>query len=150
MVEPLIIQPLRPGAGWQQWPVDVSTWPTRPYAIERWYNRLNEVQVISAIEVVKEIGRDDRPEYHLSISGLKYMAVKNHRCSDSLARWALKQFGLDGWEEDNHVPGGLVRNWWRPVADPLVGQECLCKETEPEIREDKGDYIWRDAPKDAR
>ena len=33
-------------------------------------------------------------------------------------------FGVEGALEDNHVPGGLVRNFWRPVADHLEGREC--------------------------
>lgn len=150
MTLPLIVQPLRPRFGeWEQWPVDTSNWPAQPYAIERWYNRSNEVQVVSAVEVVQEIGRDNRPEYHLSVSGLKHLATTNYRCSNSRALWALRQFGLQGWEEDNHVPGGLVRNFWRPIAEPLVGQQCLCKAIEPEVSEDRGDYIWRHAPSGA-
>lgn len=53
-------------------------------------------------------------------------------------------FQLDnGWEEDNHVPYGIARNFWRPLAENLVGIECKCKEEEPAIVEDKGDYVWR-------
>jgi hypothetical protein len=65
------------------------------------------------------------------------------RCDSNEAKWVLDQFGLEGAEEDNHVPFGIVRNFWRPVADKLVGIECQCKAEEPEIREDKGDFIWR-------
>jgi hypothetical protein len=32
------------------------------------------------------------------------------------------------------------------VADHLSGYECPCQETEPAIREDKGDFVWRAAP----
>ena len=45
--------------------------------------------------------------------------------------------------EDNHVPGGFVRNFWRPVADRFSGYECACVATEPAIVEDKGDFVWR-------
>lgn len=60
--------------------------------------------------------------------------------------WMRKYWGgigLEGAEEDNHVPHGKVRNFWRPVAELLVGKECECKAEEPVIREDKGDFIWR-------
>jgi hypothetical protein len=67
------------------------------------------------------------------------------RCDSNEAKCVLVQFGLDGAEEDNHVPHGIVRNFWRPLADRLVGLECPCKENEPEIREDKGDIVWRPA-----
>jgi len=145
----LIIKPLRPrGHGWVQWPADTSAWDAKPYAIERWYNRGQETQVFSAVEVILPEGaRETRPEYHVSVSGLKHGAAENYRCSDSRARWVLKEFGLDGWFEDNHVPHGLVRNFWRPVADPLVGDVCSCVESEPAVREMKGDYVWRDAPR---
>ena len=145
----LIIKPLRPqGPGWVQWPVDTSAWDAKPYAIERWYNRGQETQVLSAVEVILPEGaRETRPEYHVSVSGLKHGATKNYRCRDSRARWVLKEFGLDSWFEDNHVPHGLVRNFWRPVADPQVGDVCSCVESEPAVREMKGDYVWRDAPR---
>lgn len=127
----LIISPLIPkGRDW----VEISAsamntdWPTRAF-------QYKELCVISAVEVPdQEIGF----EYHISIS-------KNgrQRCDSNAAKWVLEQFGLDGWEEDNHVPYGMVRNFWRPVAENLVGMECKCKEEEPAIIEDKGDYVWR-------
>lgn len=145
---PLIVKPLRPnGPGWEQWPADTSRWPAQPYAIERWYNRAHETQILSSIEIILPEGaRESRPEYHISVSGLKHLATKNYRCSDSRARWVLKQIGLDGWFEDNHVPHGLVRNFWRPVGEPHVGEVCPCVNEEPAVREMKGDYVWRGAP----
>lgn len=125
-----IIKPLVPKGSW----IEISTqglnsnWPTRAF-------RHGELCVISAVEVPeKEIGF----EYHISITknGMK-------RCDSQEAKWVLKQFGLDGFEEDNHVPYGIARHFWRPVAEKLVGMECKCKNTEPTIIEDKGDYIWR-------
>lgn len=56
-------------------------------------------------------------------------------------------YGREGAKEDNHVSHGIVRNYWRPVADRLVGKACPCKEEEPTIREDKGDVIWRPVSK---
>lgn len=145
---PLIVHPLRPaGGGWVQWPWYQPAGYARPYAIERWYNRGQEVQAVSAIEIVLPEGaKEGRPEYHISVSGLAHGAERPYRCSDSRARWVLKQFGLEGWFEDNHVPHGVVRNWWRPVAEPKVGEICACVESEPTMREMKGDYVWRGAP----
>lgn len=100
--------------------------------------------VMIAIEYIND-GRVDGPEYHLSISHPVSPGV-TRRCDRNAARWVLRQFGLEGAKEDNHVPGGQVRNWWRPVADPMVGRECLCVEDEPAIVEDKGDFTWRAAP----
>jgi hypothetical protein len=126
-----IIKPLKPkGRGW----IEISTdamlhqYPTRAF-------QYDGLCVISAVEVPeKEIGF----EYHISITkfGMR-------RCDSNEAKWVLKQFGLEGWEEDNHVPYGIARHFWRPVVENLVGMDCKCKADEPEIVEDKGDYIWR-------
>lgn len=103
----------------------------------------SSLAVISAVEFIDD-GKVDGPEYHLSISK-QHRTLGTRRCSSNEARWVLVQFGLEEAIEDNHVPGGLVRNFWRPVADPMVGRECLCIEGENAILEDKGDYIWRAA-----
>jgi len=128
---PSVIKPLYPkGAGW----MEISTesmpimYPTRAF-------RHKDLCVISAVEVPdRKIGF----EYHISITKQGIA-----RCDSNAAKWVLKQFGLEGWEEDNHVPYGIARHFWRPVAENLVGMECKCKESEPVIIEDKGDYIWR-------
>jgi hypothetical protein len=97
---------------------------------------------ISAVEVASDKDGIDRGfEYHISIS--RQLSAGPVRCSSNDARWVLDQFGLEGAEEDNHVPYGKVRNFWRAVATPLIGIECVCKEEEPAIREDKGDFVWR-------
>lgn len=98
--------------------------------------------VLSAVEVMAD--EDKGPEYHISIS------KNGGRCDSQEAKWVLKQFKLDGAEEDNHVPHGMVRNFWRTVAEPLIGEECPCKATETAIKEEKGDFIWREAPKARR
>lgn len=92
---------------------------------------------VEAMEDEPEIG----PEYHLSIS-------KNRgRCTSAEALFVLAQFGLEDAKEDNHVPNGVVRNFWRPVNDKLSGYECPCKDKEPAMIEDKGDFVWRGATK---
>lgn len=99
--------------------------------------------VISAVEVASDKDGIDRGfEYHVSISRPVSPGITS-RCSSNEARWVLDQFGLEGAEEDNHVPHGKVRNFWRAVATPLIGMKCACKEEEPAISEDKGDYVWR-------
>lgn len=131
-----IIKPKRP-------PVD-SAW--RPaglamhtgYAAEAWLHTDEWIYVISAVEVAKDADGIERgPEYHIS------MSQNCGRISSEGAKEVLRQFDLADAEEDNHVPGGFVRNFWRPVADKFVGLECACKETEPAIIEDKGDFVWR-------
>lgn len=116
------------------------------YPLERWLEYGSDVTVLSAVEVaVDKDGHSNGPEYHLSISRAtwpngRYAAA---RVDTNLAKWVLAEFGLDGAEEDNHVPHGAVRNFWRPVASGLVGRECPCKAEEVVIRENKGDFIWR-------
>ena len=133
-----IINPATPkGEGWQKMDVEHPNRDSR-YPSELWIYK-NRLAVISAIEVASDPNDIDRgPEYHISIS-----AHGQTRCTRNEARFVLKAFGIDGMEEDNHVPGGFVRNYWRPVAENLVGIECPCKEHEPAIIEDKGDFTWR-------
>lgn len=135
-----IIKPLRPlYPGWQG-PIPVGAHVTLGYAGAGWLHAGHGLFVISALEVAKDKDGIDRgPEFHISIS--KRSGPNPSRCSVAEAAWVLHQFGLDGAEEDNHVPGGVVRNFWRPVADAMVGLECACKEAEQAVVE--GDYVWR-------
>lgn len=131
-----IIQPKAPiGDGWIKqnltMPYDLG------YPYQAWMHK-NGLFCISAVEVANEPGEPELgPEYHLSIS------MNGVRCSSAEAAFALHAFGLDDAKEDNHVPSGKVRNYWRPVADNLSGYECPCKDSEPAMIEDKGDYVWR-------
>lgn len=137
-----IISPVQPRSrsGWEQLP-DPAAWVTLGFEGHAWHHRARGLTVISAVEVAKDADGIDRgPEYHVSISR------DGARCSSADARQVLTDFGLDGAEEDNHVPGGKVRNFWRPVADWFVGLQCACKDSEPAVVEDKGDYVWRGVP----
>lgn len=135
-----IIKPLRPlYPGWHG-PIAVPPRYTMGFAGQSWMSVKHSLFVISALEVAKDKDGIDRgPEFHISIS--KRSGPNVARCSVAEAAWVLHQFGLDGAEEDNHVPGGVVRNFWRPVADAMVGLECACKEAEQAVVE--GDYVWR-------
>lgn len=141
---PSITPCLRPRfPGWHEVPVNARLLALGGVA-RAFLHTETGIAVISAVEVADDGKIDKGPEYHVSISLQKQYPPR--RCSSTQARWALKQFGLDGAEEDNHVPNGVVRNFWRPVADRLVGLECECKAEEPAIVEDKGDFVWRPAP----
>lgn len=137
-----ITQTLRPrGSGWSEvnfrLPHNNFGFPSRTYE-----HRKSGLVVISSVETMSD--EDKGPEFHISISLQRN--GRGCRCDSNTAKWVLDQFGLDGAEEDNHVPGGIVRNFWRTVAAPLIGMECECKEAEPAIVEDKGDFVWRAAP----
>ena len=139
-----IIQPKRPtGPGWQPGPT-VPEWVTFGYAAEAWTYPARGLHVISAVEVAETTPGSEElgPEYHLSISRTGRNGHPD-RCSSADARWVLAQFTLEDAEEDNHVPHGRVRNFWRTVADKFSGYECHCKDTEPAIVEDQGDFTWR-------
>jgi hypothetical protein len=128
------------GRGWREIPT--NSIPSMGYPIRAFFHDESNLAVLSAVEVMADENKG--PEYHLSIS--KQLIGGAQRCDSNEAKWVLDQFELAGAEEDNHVPSGIVRNFWRTVAEPLIGQECACKDSEPVIREDKGDYIWRPAP----
>lgn len=140
-----LINPKRPiGAGWVKLPPPPQ-WATLGYAAESWAHPESRLCVITAVEVATDADGIDRgPEYHVSMSQQSTRGTVE-RCSSADALWILGQFDLTDAEEDNHVPNGKVRNWWRPVADRFVGLECACKDNEPAMREDKGDYVWRGA-----
>ncbi len=136
-----VLRPRSPG--WQEFEVPRQIIAMGGVA-RGYYHAERQLNVISAVEVADDGKIDKGPEFHLSIS--RSTPQGPARCSSEAARWVLRQFGLDDAEEDNHVPYGVVRNFWRPVAEPLVGLECECKAEEPAIVEDKGDFIWRPAP----
>lgn len=132
-----IIQPKVPsGPGWAYGGPVHPAW-TVNYPGQVWHYQTGLI-VISAVEVVSDPTEPDiGPEYHLSISR------KGSRCSRNEARFVVKAFGMEGAEEDNHVPGGFVRNFWRPVAEHLIGRQCPCKKHEPAMVEDRGEFTWR-------
>lgn len=137
-----IIQPLQPKAD-PDWGTlgDVRNTMKSAYPLTAWFHLRTELFVLSAVEVATDgDGTTNGPEYHLSVSKRKNGGIPA-RCSADQAEWMLEQFGLDGWEEDNHVPDGVVRNFWRPVAEGLIGKECVCKETEHLVVE--GDFEYR-------
>lgn len=133
-----IIKPLAPkGNGWREVPADQKY--SMGYPLRVFFHDESGLAVMSAVETV--LSEDLGAEYHISIS--KQNNGQIDRCDSQEAKWVLRQFNIEGAEEDNHVPYGKVRNFWRPVANNLVGLECKCKASEPEIKENKGDYIWR-------
>lgn len=144
-----VIQPRRPtGPGWRQihdraTNASMSRLGSAAFAV--WAHDEHGLGVISAVEVAEEIGATEvlGPQYHLSVSAF------GQRCTSADALWVLAQFDLVDAKEDNHVPSGRVRNFWRPVADRLSGYECPCADSEPAIREDKGDFVWRAVPRGA-
>jgi hypothetical protein len=143
-----VIKPKRPRfpATWRG-PFEVPHAASLGYPAESWLLPMSGyyIAVMSAVEVASDgDGIDRGPEYHLSVS----MGKQGHngplRLPAEQAKAVLEMFDLEGAEEDNHVPNGKVRNFWRPVAEGLIGIECECKETEPVVRE--GDFDWRPAP----
>ncbi|WP_261533582.1 hypothetical protein [Burkholderia multivorans] len=137
-----VIKPRRPKADGWKFMGPASPEATLGYEGECWFHRASCLFAISAVEVAApEGGVSKGPEYHVSIS-LQTLAGPA-RCTSADAVFVLAAFDLLEAEEDNHVPNGLVRNFWRPVAEPLIGLECACKADEPAIVEDKGDFVWR-------
>jgi hypothetical protein len=140
---PSIIKTLKPKLGdWIE--IQPSGFVVRDsIAATAWLHR-DGFFAISAIEkAYDKDGIDKGPEYHLSFSRQNAFGV--FRVTSNQAKWLLSEFGCDGAIEDNHVPFGKVRNFWRPVNENFVGIECVCVGDEPAIKEDKGDYIWRPA-----
>lgn len=102
--------------------------------------------VISALEVVAPERVDLGPEYHVSLTK-RDRKDRMLRTTRFEADFVVQAFGLEDADEDNHVPGGIARNFWLPVAEHLRGYVCPCKETEQPIHDKLNDYTWRVAPK---
>lgn len=135
-----IIKPKKPkGAGWLYGGAHDTG---LGFECHRWYYPDRSIQVLSALEVARDPDDIDKgPEYHVSVSDCS--GPRPQRLNRSDTRFVLKAFGMEDADEDNHVPFGVVRNFWMPVNENLQGYVCPCKDEEPAIVEDKGDYVWR-------
>ena len=137
-----LIKPKAPtGDGWKDFgPIPHQF--TLGYEGRYWFYPEQSLFVMSALEVAHDPGDIEKgPEYHVSVS--KRIDGNVVRASSNEAGFVLKAFDLLDADEDNHVPGGKVRNYWKPVAENLIGHICPCKDKEPAMVEDKGDYVWR-------
>lgn len=141
-----IIKPLRPNGEHWRYVGPVNPMFTLGYEGQYWHFPPLGLFVISAVEAVNPEEVDLGPEYHVSVTK-RDKNDKIKRCTRHEADFIVKAFGLENADEDNHVPGGQVRNFWLPVADPLRGYVCPCKDTETAIKDKKNDYEWRVAPK---
>lgn len=130
-----IIQPKTPkGAGWVEGPETNNMGTPAKY----WFYPSESFSVMSAVESLENnVDGELSPHYHVSIS-------KNRgRCTRNESKFIMKAFDMRDSLEDNHVPNGFVRNFFLPVAEKYIGVECPCIEEETEVRENKGDFIWR-------
>lgn len=133
-----IIKPKRPkGKGWTQGPPPDPQY-TLGYPAASWHYPARDLFVISALEAAPQAAHDNGPFWHVSIS-----KTGHRRCTGTEAKFVRRCFDMLDAEEDNHVPHGIVRNFFLPVTESRIGEECPCKASEPAIVEDKGDYVWR-------
>lgn len=128
------------GAGWRELPVPPAI-AAQAIAALRYVHDGWRVSVLSCVEMVH-----DEPQFHVSLvmldgSPAPRFAVKAVR----------KAFGMEAAEEDNHVPGGKVRNLWLLAGDRAG--VCECKDEPETVTQigasvgDEGDaYIVREAP----
>ena len=101
-----VISVLRPRfAGWTEIPTNPKLFLLGGVA-RTYIHEERSISVISAVEVADDGKIDKGPEYHLLVARQTPMGPR--RCTSDAARWVQRQFGLDGAEEDNHVPNGVV------------------------------------------
>ena len=133
-----IIKPKQPkGKGWVSGP-KVPEHLLFGFEGYYWFFPDRDLIVMSSVEVAHDENDIDKgPSYHVSVS------KRTGRCTSNEAKFVVQAFGMEDSDEDNHVPNGVVRNFWMPVADKFKGHVCPCKDEEPTIKEDKGDYVWR-------
>jgi hypothetical protein len=102
--------------------------------IAHYGHRHDGTTVLSALEIANAPdGNGAIPQWHVSIS--KQGARPD---ADTVAR-VLRDFDLEGAEEDNHHPG-VARHFWMPV-DPTRRVDCECKSDETVVTEADG-YQW--------
>ncbi len=130
----VIIKPKTPKGGF--WQFD-QPWQVLGYPGERWFSVRGHI-VITAVEVAATEEIELGPEYHVSVS------FRGGRMPAASIPWFLKEWDMEGADEDNHVPNAIARHFWKPVAEKYHGYVCPCKENEHAIVE--GDYIWRPLP----
>jgi hypothetical protein len=126
----------RKDAGWRPAPARIQL-PKGPGVLSAsaWTN--GKLLAISALEDGElPDGSGSGPQWHISISEL------GKRPTLKLARRALKVFGLEGAEEDNHEPGN-AKHFWMPV-DPEHRVDCECKVDEVTVVEPDG-HRWSNA-----
>lgn len=131
-----VVQPKKPsGSKWVQ--LDYQGFTGYPTMMFR--HKTSKLCVISAVEVASDApGHEPICSYHISMT-------KNgkRRTRPEETRFILRAFDMEDANEDNHVPGGIARNFWRPVNDNMADHVCPCQDSEPAIREDKGSFVWR-------
>jgi len=130
----VIIKPKRPPTHRKDWRLYDHV-VNLGYPGERYISKYGHA-VITAVEVAEDDHRESLgPEYHISVS------KNGERIPADEVPLILKLFDMEGSDEDNHVPGGKARNFWKPVANKYSEFVCSCKENETAIIE--GDYVWR-------
>lgn len=132
------VTPKRPSSGaWVRTGSHGFDAGTGPVAAEV-YDHPSGTRVLSSVDFIPE-PEGHGLEFHVSIS------CAGRRASREQVRAALRDFGMKRAEEDNHVPGGIARNFWLPV-DPKDPVGCECVNTEKPHDEGDG-FIWREVPK---
>jgi len=101
------------------------------------------LQVISAVEVVPDVGAAGplSPHFHIScvrrVPGMVVGSRVNEVCSDEELERVRAGFGMGGAEEDNHGEGSARHLWLKVGAS--TQPECPCKQDEDKIVE--GDRV---------
>lgn len=98
------------------------------------YDHLSGVRILSSVDDIPGSG----PEFHVSASK-NGGRLRAHEAVEVLAGLA-SPFPWEEWEEDNHVPNGIARHYWRHT-DPTKRKPCPCKPNEKPTIE--GDYEHR-------
>ena len=120
---------------WSEVPVPRSLREMCDAAIAMSMWRDGPIRVLSGLEMLDAPdGRGDViPQWHVSIS------KRGEPPTTKVARAVLREFGIDGAEEDNHEPG-RSRHFWMPV-DTTRRVDCECKATERTVVEPTG-HRW--------
>lgn len=97
------------------------------------------LMVLSSVDEM-DLRGERRPQWLVSVSSAGRRG-RQRPTDDELAR-ALRDFGMEKAEEDNHEPGVARKFFLLVDARPQDPPICECKETEETVREPDG-YAWQ-------
>lgn len=128
----MVAHEARSDDGWRERPVPPIARSPRTISISCWERR--------GMTVISELCFASSPDgigtclqWKVSVRGSQGRPTKKE------LKTARRDFKLDGWEEDNHLPGD-ARHFWL-VVDPYRRAPCVCKDDEVLVTDPDG-YQW--------
>lgn len=112
-------------------------------SVELYDHALIPLRVLSSVDWVGETEGGNGWEYHVSVSR-RTKTFRQRVASDDVVKMALEAFGMTEAREDNHVPNGVVRNFWLPVDGRPPHCDCETTEAPHPMGDGTTSAVWRE------